>query len=181
MIIFPLRRTWPFVWTKLHPLLQPLHLAKFDWNWPKEKLVLETKIKKFRQWFFFIFSYYLPLEEGVFVFITITDSLHPSILLAKFGWYWLGGFGKKFVFLILSMHFCFFLLIFPWKRSFTFIWTFLYHQRMLCAKFSCNWPGGSGKGNENVNSLQQRRQQRWRTADNFWSEKLTQTFGWGEL
>ena len=37
--------------------------------------------------------------------------------------------------------------ILPWKRAGPFIWTNLnpLHQRMLCAKFSWNWPSGSGE------------------------------------
>ena len=47
----------------------------------------------------------------------------------------------------------------------------------LCAKFGWNWPNGSGKEEENVKSLQQRR----RTTEKLWSEKLTWAFGSGEL
>ena len=71
----------------------------------------------------------------------------------------------------------------PWKREGPLIWTNLnpLYPRMLCAKFGWNWPSGSGGEDENVKSLQQRRQQRWRTKDKFWSEKLTWVFGSGEL
>ena len=66
-----------------------------------------------------------------------------------------------------------------------FIWTDLnpLHPRMLCAKFGWNWLSGSGEEDENVKSLwqRQRRRQRRRTTDKFWSEKRTWAFGSGEL
>ena len=39
------------------------------------------------------------------------------------------------------MHFCFFIIISPWKRTGPFIWTHVgsFHPKMLCAKFSWNW------------------------------------------
>ena len=80
------------------------------------------------------------------------------------------------------MYFCYFVIISSWKREGLFIWTNLnpLHPRMLCAKFDWNWPSGSGEEDENVKSLRQR-QQRRRTTDKFWSEKLTWAFGSGEL
>ena len=55
------------------------------------------------------------------------------------------------------------------------------HPRMHCAKLGWNLPSGSGEGDENVKSLQQRQRQRGRTTNKFWSEKLTWAFGSGEL
>ena len=45
------------------------------------------------------------------------------------------------------MHFRYFVIISPWKRSGPFIWTKLnpLYPRMLCAKFGWNWPIGSGE------------------------------------
>ena len=46
------------------------------------------------------------------------------------------------------MHFRYFVITFPWKRTGPFIWTKLnplHHARMLCAKFGWNWPGCSGE------------------------------------
>ena len=52
---------------------------------------------------------------------------------------------KKIFKLILSMYFCCFVTISPWKRVAPFIWTNLnpHHPRMLCAKFCWNWSSGS--------------------------------------
>ena len=60
-------------------------------------------------------------------------------------YYWPHGFGEEH-FKILSMFFCYFVIIFPWKRG-AFIWTNLnpLHPRMLSAKFGWNWPSVSGE------------------------------------
>ena len=43
--------------------------------------------------------------------------------------------------------FCYFKIIFPWRRAWPFIWTKFnpFHPRMLCVKFGWKWPIGSGK------------------------------------
>ena len=63
---------------------------------------------------------------------------------------------EEIIFLILSMHFRYFIIISPWKRAGPFIFTNLniLHPRMLCAKFGWNWPSGSEEEYENVKSLQ---------------------------
>ena len=74
------------------------------------------------------------------------NPLHPRMLCAKFGWNWASGSVEE-DFLILSMYFLYFVIISPWKRAGPFIWTNWnpLHPRMLCAKFSWNWPSGSGE------------------------------------
>ena len=106
------------------------------------------------------------------------NPLHPRMLFTKFGWHW--PIGSREDFLILSMYFRYFVII--------FIWTILnpLYPRMRCAKFGWNWPSGSGEEDENVKSLRQRRrrQQRQRprrTTVKFWSEELTWAFGSVEL
>ena len=61
------------------------------------------------------------------------------------------------------MYFHYFVIISPWKRVGSFIWTNLnpFYPRMLCAKFVWNWPSGSGEEDENVKSLRRQLQQRW--------------------
>ena len=63
------------------------------------------------------------------------QEAHGSVVLEK----------KKII--ISSMYFCYFVIITPWKRAGTFIWTNLnsLHPRMLCAKFGWNWLSGSGE------------------------------------
>ena len=77
------------------------------------------------------------------------------------------------------MYFRYFLIVSPWKRMWSFIWTNLnsHHPRMLCAKFGWYWPSGSWEEDENVKSLQTD----GRTTDNRRSEKLTWAFSSGEL
>ena len=59
---------------------------------------------------------------------------------------------------ILSMDFCYFLIISPWKRAWPFIKIKLtsFYPKMICAKFGWNSPSGSGKKvkDQNVKSLQ---------------------------
>ena len=78
--------------------------------------------------------------------------------------------------------------IFPLGRTWPYIWTNLnpVQPGILCAKFGWNWPSGCGEEDENVKNLRQRQrrqlqQQRRRTVDKYWSEKLTWAFGLGEL
>ena len=64
------------------------------------------------------------------------NPLHPRLICAEIGWNWLIGSGEE-DFLILSMYFHYFVIIFPLKRAGLFIWSYLYplYPRMLCAKF----------------------------------------------
>ena len=34
IFIFPLGRTWPYIWTNLNPVQPGILCAKFGWNWP---------------------------------------------------------------------------------------------------------------------------------------------------
>ena len=63
------------------------------------------------------------------------------------------------------MYFHYFVIISPWKRAGPFISTNLnpLNPRMLCAKFSWNWPSGYWEEVEKRKSLQTDR--RWMTGD----------------
>ena len=76
---------------------------------------------------------------------TNLNSLHPSMLCAKFGWNWLSGSEGEDFLKISSMYFCYFVIFFPWKRAGPSIWKHLnpLHLRMLYAKFGWNWLSGS--------------------------------------
>ena len=54
---------------------------------------------------------------------------------------------EKNIFWILSMYFCYFIIISPWKKVLPFLRMNLNSlpPRMLCAKFGWNWPSGSGE------------------------------------
>ena len=66
------------------------------------------------------------------------------MLCAKFGWKWLSGSGEEEDFWILSMYFRYFVIICPWKRAGSFIWTNLnsLHPRLHCDKFGWKWLSG---------------------------------------
>ena len=68
------------------------------------------------------------------------------------------------------MYFCFIIIISPWKRAGHLIWLNLnpHHPRMLCVKFSWNWPRGSREENEIVKSLHTDR--RWRSKKLTWAQ-----------
>ena len=51
---------------------------------------------------------------GPFIWTNL-NPLHPWMLSAKFGWNWFSG-SREEDFLILSMYFCYFKIISPWKR-----------------------------------------------------------------
>ena len=114
-------------------------------------------------------------KKSVWPFIwTNLNPLHPRMLCTKLGWNLPCGSWEK-DFKILSMYFCYFVIISPWKRAWPFIWTNLnpLNPGMLCTKFGWNWPSSSGEEDENVESL--RREQQWQPwiTDKFWSDKLT--------
>ena len=92
----------------------------------------------------------VPFTKGWFV--TKLVKIAPVIL-------------EKKCFLISLKYFHYFVMIFPWKRAWSIIWTNLnpLHPRMLSAKFGWNWPSGSGEEGENVKRFQRRR----RTTDKF--------------
>jgi hypothetical protein len=60
LIISPLKRTWPFIWTDLNSFHPRIICTKFDWIWPAGSE--EDFKKKFSV--FLLFPYYLPLEKG---------------------------------------------------------------------------------------------------------------------
>ena len=53
-------------------------------------------------------------------------------------------------FKILWRYFCYFVIIYPWKCAWPFIWKNLnpLQARMLCSKFGWNWPSGSTEENQ---------------------------------
>ena len=129
-------------------------------------------------WYFVIIS---PCKRVEPFIGTNLSPLHPRTLCAKFGWNWSCGSWEE-DFKILSMYFCYFIIISPSKRAGPFILT------MHCTKFGWNWLSGSGEEDENVKIVQrqrrrqrqQQRQRRW-TTDKLWLEKLTWAIGSGEL
>ena len=104
--------------------------------------VLEKKFFLISSMYFHYLVIIFPWKMvGPFIWTNL-NPLYPRMLCAKFE---IGPVvRKKNIFLILSMYFCYFIIISPWKRAWPFIWTTLnpLHPRMLYAKFGWNWPGG---------------------------------------
>ena len=139
----------------------PFHLKKLKSSLPRDAFCQFWR--KWSMWFyrrrffnFRCFCYYLPFEKyfviilpwkSAWPFIWINKyTLHPRMICAKFDWNWLSGSGEE-VFFKSSMYFRYFVFISRCKRAKPFIWTNLnsLHPRMHCAKFSWNWPSGSGE------------------------------------
>ena len=87
-----------------------------------------------------------PFERAWSFIWTNLNSLHPMVLCTQFGWNKPSGSEEK-ILKILLMYFPNFVIISPWKRVGSFIWTNLnlLYQRMLCAKFDWNWPSVTGE------------------------------------
>ena len=85
---------------------------------------------------------------------TNLNPLNPWMVCAKFSWNWPSNSGEE-GFKILSMYFCHFAIISPWKGAWPFIWTNLnlLYPRMFCVKFGWNWPSGSGEEDKDGKSL----------------------------
>ena len=90
------------------------------------------------------FLNYLPFEKNGSFIWTNLHPLHPKMICGKFGWTWCSGCGEE-NFSNWSMYFPNFVIISPWKKEEPFICINLnpLHQKMICAKFSWNWPTGS--------------------------------------
>ena len=136
VIISPWKRAGPFIWTHLNPLHVRMLCTKFGWNWLRRRFFNFVNV-------FSLFCNYFPLEKDKALHMYKLEFPSPKDGCSKFGWNWLSGFEEDF--LILSMHFRYFIIISPWKRAGSFIWINLnpLHSRMFWAKFGWNWPSGS--------------------------------------
>ena len=95
--------------------------------------------------YFLQFLNYHLLDKGVALYLNKLESASPRDALLQV-WLKLAQWCRRnFLFFILSMYFCYLVIISPWKRAWPFIWTNLnpLHPRMHCAKFGWNWPSGS--------------------------------------
>ena len=105
--------------------------------------------------FFRYLCNYLPLEKGEALHLNKLESHSPKdalcqVWLKLVQWFWRWKFLKVLnVFLLFPIYL-------PFGKGVAFIWTNLnpLHPGILCAKFSWNWPSGSGEEDENVKSLQ---------------------------
>ena len=87
-----------------------------------------------------------PLGKGVDLHLNKFKYLSPKDALCQD---WLKNLrsGSGGDFLVLSMHFRYFLIISHWKKAWPFIWIDLnsLHLSGLCAKFDWNWRSDSGE------------------------------------
>ena len=121
----------------LHPRM---FRAKFGWNWLRGSCEMILKFCHV----FLLFRNFLIYEKGVALHWKKIESLHPRNFCIKFGWNGPVVLEKK-LFLISSTYFRYLSVISPWKRAGPLIWTNLnpLQPRMICAKFSWNWPSDS--------------------------------------
>ena len=84
---------------------------------------------------------HLVFQNWMFLHCKKLNHLYPWMICAKFAWNWPRGSGEK-DFQVLTMYIPYFVIIFPWKRAWPFIWTNLnsLHPRKLCVKVGWNWP-----------------------------------------
>ena len=140
-VFSPLGRS--FIWTNpLNPVCRML-CAKFGWNQLSDSG--EDYFLNSLLYFSHLLIIFPWKRMWPFIWRNL-NPLYPRMLWSKNGWNYPFVSGEK-DFLILLMHFWYFVIISPWKRAWHFIWRNLncLLQRMICAKFGWNWPFGSGE------------------------------------
>ena len=152
IIIFPLERAGPFIWTNLNPLYRSMHCANLVGIVP---MVLENFLFNFVN-VFLLFHNCLPLEKDrVNHFNKLASPFTQGCIRPR-----LVEIGPEVLEKIFKFCQCIFanLLFSPLGkgRALLNIWTNLnpLHPRMLCAKFGWNWSSSSGEEDENVTFLQ---------------------------
>ena len=121
-----------------------MHCAKFGWNWPSGSWEKDFKIPSIYFHYFIIASPW----KGVALHLNKLESPSSKDSLCQvcinLAWW----FRRKGSYKILNKYICYFIIIFPWKKVWPFIWTNLnpLHPTMYCAKFDWNWPSCSGEG-----------------------------------
>jgi hypothetical protein len=92
VIISPLRRARPFLWTNLNPLHLWMICTKFEWNWPSgsgEDFFFNFLV------YFYIFAIISPWKWPMVIIWTNLNPLPPRMICTKFGWNWLSGSGEE--------------------------------------------------------------------------------------
>ena len=104
---------------------------------------------------FLLIRNYRPLEKGVTIHLNKFEFSSPENALCKVRlklalWFW------RWLFLNIVSVFSLFRNYLPLEKGVALHLSNLNprHPRMLCAKFSWNWPSGSGEVNDNIESLQ---------------------------
>ena len=119
-------------------------------------VVLEKKIFKFHQCTFCFFVFISPWKKGwvlpmnqfqIWIPFTKECFVHSLVEIGP-----VTGFGKEDLFVNIILLFRYYL---PWKMAGPFICKNLnsFYPRMLCIKFSWNWPSGSGEEDKRPSGL----------------------------
>ena len=90
VIIFPWKRTWPFIWKILNSLHSKMLFAKFGWNWPSGSGDFKISLMHFR--------YFIIISIWKWAWPFICTNLNPHdlrMLCAKFYWNWPSGSGEE--------------------------------------------------------------------------------------
>jgi hypothetical protein len=85
VIISPLKRTWPFIWTNLNSLHQNIICNKFDWLWSPGS---GEVFKNFQCINFHSFTIISPWRRAIPFVWTNLNSLHPRMICAKSSQNW---------------------------------------------------------------------------------------------
>jgi hypothetical protein len=140
VIISPLKRTWPFIWTNLNSL-HPKAIISLGFVFT---IYVEERFRTQNG------RYFNSTIKNVYPFWVLNLSfihskyepewynclcLHPRIICTKFDWIWPAG-STEYDFKKFSVYFYSSAIISPWRREIPFIWTNLkpLHPRMICAK-----------------------------------------------
>ena len=137
VIISPWKKAWPFICPSLEDDMWQVWLKLAHW-------FCRRRLLKFVNVFPLILISLLGKGGDFHLKKLKSPSLKDA--LCNVWWNWPTGSVEE-DFKILSMYFRYFVIISPWKRAGSFIWTNLnpLHPRMLCAKFGWKWLSGSGE------------------------------------
>ena len=140
------------MWTNLNLLHRMMLCAKFGWNWPcgsgKEQF-------KFLSMYFCYFTSISPWKRAWPFFLTNLHSRMDSPKDALCCLVEIDHVLEKIFFFKMSIYFRCFVIIYPWKKVWSFIWTDLnpLHPRKLWAMFGWNSLRCSGEEDEKLKKI----------------------------
>jgi hypothetical protein len=82
MLISPLERIWPFIWSYPNSLYSRMLCTKFDWNWQSssgEEVFQKLSV-------ILLFCFYLPLDRGFI--LHLNNSKSQVWLTLAYQWFW---------------------------------------------------------------------------------------------
>ena len=90
-VIYPWKRTWFFVWSKLNPFKYECFVFQV---WLKLDLWFWRRVLNFECIFTILLILLSPLVKLAFIWINF-NPLHPRMRCAKYNWNWLSGSGEE--------------------------------------------------------------------------------------